>query len=168
MTARIRAGQQALETDQRNKKYKQKIKELIEKRKKWLKELRRDDYPKFEYVLEKLDLKYVPPPPRYGAVWRKEAMRVLTSYYCENIKNERLDSYRADLESKQIDFLKNKIKNLEFIRKEQQECKVPVTITEEQINMVRKQYEELKAKRVEQEDAERKREVREDYEIKLN
>lgn len=46
-----------------------------------------------------------------------------------------------------MDFLAKKLENLQFIRKEQQECKVPVTVTPEQIQAVKKQYEELKEKR---------------------
>lgn len=167
MTAKIRAGQDALERDPKNKKMKQKLKELIERRKKFLKHLRRYDYRRFEWVLEELDLKYIPGPDHYHWIARKEAMRALTRRYCKNIKNTRLEALKEELASQQLDFLANKIKNLEFIRNEQMECKVPVTITVEKIDEIKKQYAELKQTREEEAEVRRKNEVRDDYEIKL-
>ncbi|XP_070501157.1 small ribosomal subunit protein uS15m [Chironomus tepperi] len=167
MTAVIRAGQVALEENPKNKKMKQQIKELIEKRKKFLKFLRRYDYKRFEYMLEQLDIKYMPAPDHFHWIARKEAMRSLTRRFCRNIKENRLDTYKQILQAQQLGFLENKIKNLEFIRNEQIECKVPVTITNEQINKVKKQYEELKHQREEEDEIRRKNEVRDDYEIKL-
>jgi small subunit ribosomal protein S15 len=167
MTAQIRYGQVQLEKSDRNKKYKQMIKELADKRKKFLKHLRRYDYKRFEYVLEQLDLKYIPDPTKFAFVTRKEAMRKITTEHCDKIKQERLDKYRQYLQSKQLDFLNEKINNLEFIRNEQIECKIPVTITQEEINEVKKQYKELKIKLEEIAEIKRKNEVRDDYEIKL-
>ena len=46
----------------KDKRRKVKLKELIELRKKWLKFLRKWDYRRFEWLLEKLDLVYKPPP----------------------------------------------------------------------------------------------------------
>lgn len=167
MTAKIRAGQIALEENPKNKKMKQKLKELIEKRKKYLKFLRRYDYKRFEYMLEQLDIKYMPPPDRFHWIARKDAMKALTRRFCRNIKQTRLEAYKHTLQEQQLNFLENKIKNLEFIRNEQIECKVPVTITTEQINQIKKQYEELKKQREEEAEVRRKNEVRDDYEIKL-
>lgn len=74
-------------------------------------------------------------------------MRKLTNIHCDQIKETRLEEYRRQLESQQLDFLENKLKTLEFIRKEQTECQVPVTVSSDEIKAVRKQYEELKQKR---------------------
>lgn len=167
MTAIIRAGQDALEKDPKNKKMKQKLNELIDRRKKFLKHLRRYDYRRFEWILEQLDLKYVPSPARFHWIARKDAMRSLTTRYCNQIKQARLDALKDELASQQLEFLANKIKNLEFIRNEQIECKVPVTVSKEKINAIKKQYEELKIKREEEAEIRRKNEVRDDYEIKL-
>jgi small subunit ribosomal protein S15 len=62
MTAAVRNMQQIMEQFPRDKRYKVKLKELIERRKKWLKYLRMWDYRRFEWLLEKLDLVYKPPP----------------------------------------------------------------------------------------------------------
>jgi small subunit ribosomal protein S15 len=62
MTADIRNMQQVMEKFPRNKHCKVQLKELIERRKKCLKYLRKWDYKRFEWLLEKLDLIYRPPP----------------------------------------------------------------------------------------------------------
>jgi Ribosomal protein S15P/S13E len=62
MTAEIRNMQQIMEQSPKDKRLKVKLKELIECRKKWLKFLRKWDYRRFEWLLEKLDLVYKPPP----------------------------------------------------------------------------------------------------------
>lgn len=147
MTGRIRTLQSILEKYPRNKRQKVVCKELIEKRKKFLKYLRRWDYKRFEWILEKLDLIYKPPPTEFHWITRKESLKKLAIAHCENLKQDRLDAYRKILEGQQIDFLEKKLKNLEFIRKEQQECQVKVTVSEDDIKDVRKKLEELKVKR---------------------
>ena len=62
MTVQIRAMQKYMEDFPRNKQVKVQLKEMIDKRKKFLKYLRRWDYKRFEWILEKLDLVYKPPP----------------------------------------------------------------------------------------------------------
>lgn len=146
---------------------KQRIKELIERRKKFLKHLRRYDYRRFEWILDQLDLKYVPYPDKFHLIARKIAMRALTKRYCNNIQQTRLDALKEELAAQQLVFLESKIKNLEFIRNEQIECKVPVTVSVEKIDAVKKQYAELKQKREEEEEIRLRNEVRDDYEIKL-
>ncbi|XP_053664204.1 28S ribosomal protein S15, mitochondrial [Anopheles marshallii] len=147
MTARIRSLQEYMEQFPRQSKVKVQLKELIDKRKRFLRYLRRWDYRRFEYVLEKLDLVYKPYPTHFHWITRKDSLRKLTDTHCEQIKETRLDEYRKQLESEQLAFLEKKLKTLEFIRKEQTECQVPVTVTKEEIQAVRKQYDELKQKR---------------------
>uniref|UniRef100_A0A8D8NMC3 Small ribosomal subunit protein uS15m n=1 Tax=Culex pipiens TaxID=7175 RepID=A0A8D8NMC3_CULPI len=147
MTAQIRSLQEVMEKFPRQSAAKVHLKELIDKRKRFLRYLRRWDYRRFEYILEKLDLVYKPYPAEFHWITRKDSLRKLTDIHCDEIKTTRLQSYRQLLESQQLDFLAKKLENLQFIRKEQQECKVPVTVTPEQIQAVKKQYEELKEKR---------------------
>uniref|UniRef100_A0A182PHJ5 Small ribosomal subunit protein uS15m n=1 Tax=Anopheles epiroticus TaxID=199890 RepID=A0A182PHJ5_9DIPT len=147
MTARIRSLQEYMEKFPRQSVVKVQLKELIDKRKRFLRYLRRWDYRRFEYMLEKLDLVYKPYPTHFHWITRKDSLRKLTTQHCEQIKETRLEEYRRQLESQQLEFLENKLKTLEFIRKEQTECQVPVTVSSEEIKTVRKQYEELKQKR---------------------
>ena len=77
MTATIRRFQQHMEQHPRDKRIKVSLKELIDKRKKFLKYLRRWDYRRFEWILEKLDLVYKPPPTHFHWTTR----RVFTKAY---------------------------------------------------------------------------------------
>lgn len=147
MTVKIRASQEYLEKFPRNRVVFVQLKEMIDKRKRFLRYLRRWDYKRFEWVLEKLDIVYKPYPTKFHWITRKDSLRQLTDIHCNNIKEQRLLEYRQILESQQLEFLENKIKNLEFIRNEQIECKVPVTVKNEEIQEVRKQLTELKNKR---------------------
>lgn len=166
-TAQIRAMQEYMEKFPRNKVVKVCLKELIDYRKKMLKCLRRVDYKRFEWLLEKLDLLYRPSPEEFHWIARKDSLRKLCKIECDGMRQEKLDKFRKHLESQQIGFLEEKIKSLEFIRNEQVECKVPVTVTVEEINAVKKQLAELQVKRAEEEEANKKLSDKEDYELNL-
>lgn len=55
---------------------------------------------------------------------------------------------RLKFESEQPAFLEEKIRALEFIRNEQKDCGVDVTVQDEEVDKVKKQLEELKLKTV--------------------
>lgn len=167
MTVEIRALQEIIEQHPKNRRVKVPLKEKIDKRKKFLGYLRCWDYRRFEWILEKLNLVYKPCPEKFHWLARKESLRKLTTTHCENVRSERLAAYRKELEAQQLEFLENKIKDLEFIRSEQIECKVQVTVSTEDIQKVKKQYEELKVKRDEEAEINRKLSVKEDYELNL-
>ncbi|XP_017460576.1 PREDICTED: 28S ribosomal protein S15, mitochondrial [Rhagoletis zephyria] len=147
MTVRIRIMQDELEQYPRNTKLKVALKELIDKRKKFLKYLRRWDYRRFEWMLEKLDLVYKPPPAEFHWITRKESLQKLTDAHCEKIKEERLAEYRNMLDEQKIPFLEEAIKKMEFVRKEQIDLEIPVSVTEEQIKDFKRELEALKSKR---------------------
>ncbi|KAH1013679.1 hypothetical protein HUJ04_002642 [Dendroctonus ponderosae] len=147
-TGYIRAWQEVVERFPRNQRLKVCLKELIDKRKKHLKYLRRWDYKKFEWLIEQLNIVYKPPPSEFHWITRKESLVKLTDKFCENIKQERLNTLRLKFESEQPAFLDEKIRSLEFIRNEQKDCGVDVTVQDEEIDKVKKQLEELKSKTV--------------------
>lgn len=147
MTARIRGMQEQLDKFPRNVKLKVALKELIDKRKKFLKYLRRWDYRRFEWMLEKLDLVYKPPPTEFHWVTRRESLQKLTDAHCEQIKEDRLAEYRKVLNEQKIPFLEDAIKKMEFVRKEQIDLEIPVTVTEEQIADFKRELEFLKSER---------------------
>ncbi|KAH8321292.1 hypothetical protein KR074_000672 [Drosophila pseudoananassae] len=157
MTALIRRYQERMESHPRDKMIKVRLKELIDKRKKFLKYLRRWDYARFEWILEKLDLVYKPPPEHFHWITRKESLQKLTDSYCENLKEERLEAYHKQLQAQQIPFLEEAIKKMEFVRKEQISCDVPVTVTEEQIADSKKQLAQLRELRQAEEAAKTKK-----------
>uniref|UniRef100_A0A1I8PAX0 Small ribosomal subunit protein uS15m n=1 Tax=Stomoxys calcitrans TaxID=35570 RepID=A0A1I8PAX0_STOCA len=144
MTVFIRRYQQYMEEHPRDKKRKVMLKEMIEKRKKFLKYLRRWDYRRFEWILEKLDLVYKPPPAEFHWITRKESLQKLTDIHCENLKQQKLAEYRKTLEEQQIPFLEDAIKKMQFVRQEQLDLRIPVTITEEDIAEHKNKLIELK------------------------
>jgi len=146
-TGFIRAWQEVMDRFPRDKRLKVKLKELIDKRKKHLKYLRRWDYKRFEWILDQLNLVYKPPPSEFHWITRRESLVKLTDKYVEDIKQERLKEYRLKLESEQPAFLEEKIRSLQFIRDEQQDCGAKVTVTQEEIDNIKKQLEEIKLKR---------------------
>lgn len=146
MTGSIRALQEIVQNYPHNKKLKVKLKELIEKRQKHLRFLRQWDYKRFEWVLENLDIIYKPHPPVYVKVTRKDSLRKLTDEYCDELRAERLNEYKLKLEEEQPAFLEEKIRSLEFIRQEQRECGVEITIKQEEIDETKQKLEEIKEK----------------------
>lgn len=144
MTASIRRFQEHMDNFPRDKKIKVELKEMIDKRKKFLKYLRRWDYKRFEWVLEKLDLVFKPHPPKYHWITRKESLVKLTDIHCDGLRTDKLDTLKQTLKSQQIEFLEKKVKSLQFIRKEQIACNVPVTITEEDISREKARIEVLR------------------------
>ena len=53
------------------------------------------------------------------------------------------------MEEQEIPFLEDAIKKMEFVRREQIDCDVPVTVTEENISKLKKELEELLTHRAE-------------------
>jgi len=146
-TGYIRAWQEVMERFPNDKRLKVNLKELIENRRKHLKYLRKWDYRKFEWLLDQLNIVYKPPPAESRWVTRKESLIKLTDKYCENLRQEKLSVLRLVFENEQPAFLEEKIRSLEFIRNEQKECSVQVTVKQEEIDQIKKQLEELKLKR---------------------
>lgn len=146
-TGCVRALQDIMEAHPRNKRVKVKLKELIDKRKKHLKYLRRWDYKRFEWLLENLNIVFKPPPNEFHWITRKDSLRKLTNKYEDELRTGKLTAYRLQLEEEQPSFLKEKIATLEFIRDEQKDCGVDVTVTDEEIENVRKQLDELLKRR---------------------
>ncbi|XP_015603946.1 28S ribosomal protein S15, mitochondrial [Cephus cinctus] len=143
MTNQILQLQEYMKDHPRNLPTKTHLKELIEKRKKFLGYLRQWDYKRFEWLLEKLNIIYKPHPHQYLPVTRKDSLRKLTTKHCDKLVQEKLDAYRKELEEEQKIFFKEKAEKLAFIRAEEIACGVTPTVTEEQIEDVRKKAAEL-------------------------
>lgn len=142
--------QHAMETgmvhNRKRQFYRMETYRLIRARIELIKNLRQTDYKQYEWLLERLDLQYKPRPAKEDQIMiaRKEGLRQMTKIYCEDVRNQKLDAYRKELESKQLPFLEQKLKNLAFIRNEQIALKTDVTISQQQIDDVQKQYDQLK------------------------
>jgi len=88
-------------------------------------------------------MKYVNFFSQFHWITRKDSLRKLTDKHCEEVKQQRLDAYRASLEAQQVDFLRTKVQKLQWIRKEEEECGVKPTVTEKDIEQVLIQLKEL-------------------------
>lgn len=147
MTVKIRSYQEIIESHPRNKKLRVILKETIDKRKKFLGYLRRWDYRRYEWLLEKLNIVYKAYPEGYLRVERRLSLKNLTEIHCDDIRQKRLEEYKKKLESNQVNFLEEKIKNLELIRNEQMACQVKTTITEQDINEAKAKLNRLVQKK---------------------
>lgn len=132
LTVRIRKAQQVLLTSKKGKKHtvRQRVTldETIARRKKLLKHLRRMDYKRFEWLINKLDILYRPPPRYVRWVTRKISLRKLVREYGHALRTERLAAYREQLEGQKKTFLKEKEEALEWIAKTEEELGVPVSV----------------------------------------
>ncbi|KOX74605.1 28S ribosomal protein S15, mitochondrial [Melipona quadrifasciata] len=143
MTTEIQYLQRHIAEQRKNVKLRVFLKELIDKRKKFLKYIRRWDYKRFEWLLERLNLIYIPQPKIPGRVSRKDALRQLTKNYCDNIIQQKLNIFKAQLKERQKVFFAQKIKNLEYILAEEQKYGLKPTVSAKQINNARKKLEEI-------------------------
>ncbi|XP_066586086.1 small ribosomal subunit protein uS15m [Prorops nasuta] len=143
MTVEILQLLEIIEEHRGNKKMKTFLKELIDKRNKYLKYLRKWDYKRFEWILEKLNLVYKPAPLYPKAPTRKDSLRKLVKEHCDNLINSKLNAYKEELKCQQEMFYKEKAEKLAFIRAEEIACGVTPTVNEEDIEEARKKFEEL-------------------------
>lgn len=66
--------------------------------------------------------------------------------HCDDIRQKKLDEYRSLLESQQGPFLRDKIDALKFIKSEQQELQMPITVAEQEIKKLEKLLQEWTVK----------------------
>ncbi|XP_063221832.1 small ribosomal subunit protein uS15m [Bacillus rossius redtenbacheri] len=143
MTASIRNWQEKFEKNPHDKVLKVNLKELIEKRRKYLKLLRCYDYKRFEWLLEQLNVRYRPHPRQYLKVTRKDSLRKLTNKHCEDLKERRLSEYKALLEGQKLSFLQEKLETLQQFQKDEQELGLEQTVSDEDIEEVRVRIQKL-------------------------
>ncbi|XP_061934763.1 small ribosomal subunit protein uS15m [Apis cerana] len=148
MTAEIQYLQNHMKNHPRNKKIKVFLKELIDKRQKHLKLMRKWDYKRFEWLLERLNLTYTVQPEIPGKVSRKDALRKLTRNYCDAIIQEKLDAFKKELKEQQKIFYAEKVKKLEYILKVEKEYGFELSVTQEDIEAALKKVEELSKENV--------------------
>lgn len=88
-------------------------------------------------------MKYIKCFSHFHWITRKDSLRKLTNKHCAEIKQQKLDAYKASLEAQQMDFLREKAQRLRWIRKEEEECGVEPTVSETDVEQVLKQLREL-------------------------
>ena len=140
-------------------------------RRKMLRVLREQDYKKYEWLLEKLNLLYKPMPhdapdgvmiPRENVERRvvltlvlvlktvisysQASIERLTDLWCEELRRHRLKAYQRQLVREQPGFLAKKVRKLRMILQEERELGLEQTVTAEEIEECLKKSEEIQAK----------------------
>lgn len=133
MTSDIHQLQQYLTENPKHTTVKVQLLETIAKRRKMLKFLRRWDYRRFEWILERLNLVYKPTPELPHQITRKDSLRRLTEKHCDKLVQEKLHVYKTELKKLQKDFYIEKAEKLAFIREEELACGLQPSISEEDI-----------------------------------
>ncbi|KAK7060660.1 putative universal ribosomal protein uS15 [Halocaridina rubra] len=128
LTVKIRNLQQVVARCKKDVHAKVMLQETIARRKKLLKFLRAMDYKRFEWLLEQLNILYRPYPVHYHWITRKDSLRKLIQMHKETLKIDRLEAYKAILETQKEPFLKEKEETLEWIAKTEKELSVPVSV----------------------------------------
>lgn len=77
--------------------------------------------------------------------------------HCDNIRNNKLEDYRNLLESQQGPFLREKLNALKFIRSEQIDLQLPITVTEKDIKTIELQLEKWTARDEQKQQAKKKK-----------
>jgi len=148
-TVKIRNFQHALiqQWPYKNQPMKNNLTYTIAKRRKHLGLLRQQDYKKYEWILEKLNLFYKPVPKYcHVEISRKASIEKLTDIWCEELKKHRLSKFRRDLEAQQPQFLRNKAAKLQYIMSEEAELGLEPSVTQADVDDCLRRAEEIEAK----------------------
>jgi len=126
----------------------------ITSRRKKLARLREQDYKKYEWLLEKLNILYKPMPhdapdgvvvPKEN-VARKASIEKLTDLWCSELKRHRFRAYERKLQAEQPDFLVKKAEKLKFIMEEEKELGLKATVTQAEIDDCLARADEIRKK----------------------
>lgn len=156
LTVRIRSMQHALiqQWPYKNQPMKHSLTHRVSARRELLRRLREQDYKRYEWLLEKLNLLYKPMPHDTGPgvlgvkenVERKKSIQRLTDLWCDELQKHRLGAYRRKQEAAQPEFLRRKAETLREILDTEIELDVPRTVTEEEIASCVERAVELEAR----------------------
>jgi len=105
-------------------------KEMIDKRKKWLRRLREQDYKKFEWIIELLGIIYKPHAPGVR-IERTASINALVNLYCNELREKKMNEYKSHLEAEKVPFLEMKLKTLKQIKKDEESINVVCSVDEE-------------------------------------
>jgi len=152
-TIRIRNMQQHLYDlfPYKNQPVKHVLTHIITSRRKNLGRLREQDYKKYEWLLEKLNLIYKPMPHdtpegflgKKENVARKASIEKLTDIWCSELRSHRLKALERKLQEAQPEFLRRKAEKLEFILEEERELGLEPSVTQEEIDQCRSEADKI-------------------------
>merc|ERR1712080_632733 len=135
----------------KNQPLKHVLTHAVSARRKKLAFLRENDYKKYEWLLEKLNLLYKPMPydrpegvkQEKENIARKASVERLTDLWCEELQNHRMKAYKNQLEKQQPDFLRKKAEKLKEIIEKETKLGLEPTVLESEVLDCLKEAEEI-------------------------
>jgi len=146
-TIRIRSFQEAFTNDPYAKRSgirRKNCKELIDKRKKWLRKLRKSDYKCFEWILEVLGIIFKP-DAKSVRIQRNASIDLMVNMLCNEIREKKMKAYKDLLESEKIPFLEMKLDTLHQIKADEDSINIQCSVQED-IESTKIMLENLKRK----------------------
>jgi len=117
-------------------------KELVDRRRKYLRRLRKEDYKCFEWLLEILGILFKP-DYKYVFVQRKASLNLLVNMYCNEMRDKKMREYKDLLEEEKIPFLEMKLNTLQQIKADEDSINIQCSV-EEDIEETKKKLSQLK------------------------
>ncbi|XP_043201589.1 28S ribosomal protein S15, mitochondrial-like [Amphibalanus amphitrite] len=136
MTAKIRRYQLLLQDPaifKSSSLMRARVHDLAHKRSGLLRKLRATDYRRFEWLLEQLEIVYRPPLPYKTDVTlcRKTSIRRMVQIFCDNIRQEKLDALRRQLDSEKPAFEEERRRACEWIAEEERALGLSLSVDTE-------------------------------------
>lgn len=75
-------------------------------------------------------------------ITHRESLTRLTEKHCNQLVQQKLDAYKAELKAQQKDFYAEKAEKLAFIREEEIACGLSPTVSEEDIALAKQKVTE--------------------------
>lgn len=122
---------------------KHRLKRMVDQRRAQLGHLRKEDYPKFEWLLEKLDLVYKPRPFVYQRIIRKRETDKLVNLLCDETRTFKMQQLKDALEEDQPEFLKKKIQTLTQIMEDEKKNGLKQTVTNTDLEKAKERLKEV-------------------------
>ncbi|XP_013401411.1 28S ribosomal protein S15, mitochondrial isoform X2 [Lingula anatina] len=126
-TIRIRNQIQHCTRCKRDIRSRVQLKERIDKRRKLLKKLRKEDYRKFKWLLEFLKIKYIPHPDYYRKLSKRKRARLEIVKQALAIRREKINTVKERVDAEKAQFQKYKEEVLANVERQLKELEIEQT-----------------------------------------
>ncbi|KAL0281279.1 UNVERIFIED_CONTAM: hypothetical protein PYX00_002314 [Menopon gallinae] len=144
LTAQVRIYQYFAKLKSSKGKYRRILNSLIHRRRRGLRKLREKDYKKYEWLLEKLDLKYTADPICFDNPGKKKSTTLLAQVKKQKMKEQKLAEYKKTLDQQKIPYLKNKLEKLKWIKEQESAANLEPTVLDSDLEEIVKKIEQVK------------------------
>ena len=148
LTLKIRNAQRELfenaQRGWRNYGAKARVKRYVNMRRAQLGFLRSQDYPQYEWLLEKLNLIYKPRPFEYKRTIRRRETEKLVNLLCDEIRRHKMISLQESFEDEQPKFIEKKIESMLKIKGMEEEHGLEPTVSGKDVEAEKLRLEKVK------------------------